>query len=235
MNLGPQVGPFPVGVWAGLAGTGIVAGLAIRRAGWFESTGDTLPVVDAAEPTSSITPGQRISPGAIALPGTPTASPNPTTVDDRPTTNSDWATQAVQLLISKGTTPTVADTAIRKYLAGMALGVPEVAAVNLALASPLGPPPEGAPPITTLTTTDNPTNPVPPAPVPADLRQKRGQLGESTTTVLRKPSGKGETPREVALRVYGQPDQWNFLRVLNQQSIGADGKAPLRVGITLRY
>lgn len=233
MNLGPDVGPFPVGVWAGLAGVGVLGGLAIRRAGWFDNP-EPAPVLDAGDSSTVLQPGQRISPGAIILPGTP-GTTTPSTVDTKPTTNSKWATQVINLLISKGYTGSVADTAIRKYLQGSPLGPPEIAVVNEALASPLGPPPEGAPPIKTTTTSDDPTNPVPSGPLPAEARKRAGTLGENVTTVQKKPSGKGETPREIALRVYGQPEQWNYLRFFNPQTIGADGKAPLRVGLSINY
>lgn len=232
MELGPKVGPFPAGVWVGLVGVGVVAGVAVRRAGWFAD--DPAPVI-IDEPTGVPASSPVRPTGSIPLPGTSMPSPTPAPVDTAPTDNNEWARQAVELLITKGVTPTVGDTAIRKYLGGMALGQAELAAINLALSSPLGPPPEGAPPITTTTTTDDGTNPVEPPRLPALTRKEDGSLYKQTTTVAKRPDGKGETARQVSMRVYGDPNSWNYLRWGNPQAIGPDGFAPLRVGVILRY
>jgi hypothetical protein len=65
---------------------------------------------------------------------------------NRPTTNGQWETLAIEYLIGRGYTPAYAQTAITKALTGEPLSVAEKAAVGLAIFA-LGNPPEGMPPL----------------------------------------------------------------------------------------
>jgi hypothetical protein len=192
MDLGPDIGPFPAGVWGGLVAAGAGLGLLARRRGWFAGSNVTL-----AEPTddgtgNTLTGATRVNPaGYIALPNNATTT---TVTPDAITDNQAWATAVIQFLITRGVTPTVADAAVRKYLAGMELGVAEVAAVNMALASSYGPPPEGAPPITTNAATPSTT----PVTSSATITTRTSYL---PGRVQMAKSGVGETPTEIATRL----------------------------------
>jgi hypothetical protein len=201
-----MVGPFPVAGWLAIAGAGAGAGLLIRRSNLFEPAPE--PVVVEPDPSQGlVSAGWHSGVGPVALP----TSAGPVDLPDAaPTTNEEWTDLVVRLLITRGVTPSVADAAIRNYLAGNTLTAPEVAAVNMALSSRMGPPPEGAPPIVVREV----AAPVNDAPTPPNI-VGGSTLGRRTTTVKRKTTGQGESPREIALRVYGAPEYWNYLAFFN--------------------
>lgn len=131
-----EVGPLPVGAWLMV----VAAGLGFAY--WKKRNVDT----------SSNSSEQELSPlltnetlgnigGLMQLLNTGQTGPNTQTYQD----NTSWYQQALRLLIGRGNDPTLTDNALRKYMNGIALSLPESKVLELALQL-LGPIPTPPPP-----------------------------------------------------------------------------------------
>lgn len=141
-----QVGPFPVYGWLMIGAAGIGLGLVLRRSSLFDGAPIDADTEAAAIEGAGAAGVPTVWAGGI-IPLNPGQAPAGEGVEVEQSTNETWTSRAVIYLISQGVSPTLADTAVRKYLRGEALNTAERAAIDLALRR-LGPPPEGAVPIT---------------------------------------------------------------------------------------
>lgn len=148
VDLGKQVGPLPLGAWVAVVGTGV--GIAVYQRRTTASADPT--IVDDTSGTPGVGVGGS---GQWVNVDPPTGSD---TGDVVPTTNEEWAVKAINYLIAHNYPPAMADSAIRKYIAGASdqLSTAEWALVTIALGalkSPPSPlPPSGTPPTGTPTT-----------------------------------------------------------------------------------
>lgn len=171
-GLDRKVGPYPLGVWAGLIGGGVAIGLVIRARRKPTASDGTLPTISDANGNPTTTAGVPTGSGGATsvrtgsgLVGAPSgAAPE---VSTEPATNLDWSKAAIRYLVGVNVDPAQAQTAIERFLAGYGLTLAEQRIVSQAIAAQ-GPPPESAPPITTAAepipaTVDKPyTAPPPP-------------------------------------------------------------------------
>lgn len=173
-SLTRKLGPLPTWAWAAIPFGGYVA------YAWWRSR-SAPAVVDGGEviPEDEIyleglptvpTGGFNVAGGG----STATVAPPEDTIDS----NLEWGNRAVGFLISTGVSPTIAASAIGKYLYGsdIPLNAQETAALNEALRK-IGIPPEGVivPPATTAPPTPTPVTPPPakaaPKPVAAPVKK----------------------------------------------------------------
>lgn len=129
IDLGKQVGPLPLGAWAAI----VAGGLGIA---WYTRQQGGGKPVDVPVNDTSGNPGVGMGAGWIAV-SPPTDGPPGS---GKPTTNEEWAVQAINYLIRAGYDPTAADLAVRKYLEAQPLSIQEKALLGLALTF-LGSPP----------------------------------------------------------------------------------------------
>jgi hypothetical protein len=134
MNLSKQIGPLPLGAWIAVVAGGLGIALYTRR----QNAAVPVEVEDG-----SGTPG--VGTGAVG--GWLPTSPQPDTgITTQPIiTNEQWAVRAINDLIAQNYNPTLADSAIRKYIAGTPLSIGENALLAIALAK-WGSPPQPLPP-----------------------------------------------------------------------------------------
>lgn len=135
LDLGKQVGPLPLGAWIVVIGTGV--GIAY----WNYKNNPPAPTEDV-EDTSGV-PG--VGDGSVGgwTPTQPPAETVPPQTD--PTTNEEWARRAINYLIAQNYDATLSDSAIRKYIAGIAPSITERALIGIALTR-FGSPPQPLPP-----------------------------------------------------------------------------------------
>lgn len=217
-DLGQQVGPLPLGAWIVVVGGGLGIAYYTRKSGG----GSTEP--ETVEDTST-EPG--VGTGATGgwMSTQPPASTTP--ADTTPTTNEEWGQKAINGLIAKGYSPTLADSAIRKYLAAESLSVSEYTVIGLALTlygSPPSPlPPSGQnPPGTTPipkppTSVPKPTKPAPKPPV------------KKPTTTTKKyryyTVRKGDNLWNISKKYYGTGTRFGSIYAANRKGKRrADGK-----------
>lgn len=171
--LSRKVGPFSIGVWALLIGSGLVAGTYLRS----RRQATPAPATDAPTPEPTGTVPQRDGAAGV-LPAT-----------TGPTTNLEWSRKAISALIAMGQDPATVQSALAKWLNSTPLTAQERAIVSLAL-SVCGPPPEGAPSITDAPTPDpsTPNVPAPPGqtstPTPAPTAPHDAYPGVSNLVVI---------------------------------------------------
>lgn len=128
IDLGKQVGPLPLGAWIAI----VAGGLGIA---WYTRQQGT-KTVDVPVNDTGGTTGVGMGAGWIAV-SPPTDGPPGS---GKPTTNEEWAVQAINYLIRAGYDPAASDIAVRKYLEAQPLSVQEKALLGLALTF-LGSPP----------------------------------------------------------------------------------------------
>lgn len=166
VDLGKQVGPLPLGAWFVVVGAGL--GLAYYSYKNSEPTDPTVTADTSGDPgvgDGSVSQWTQTNPPAADTGAATTV-----------TTNEQWGVQAINWLIAQGYPASLADSAIRKYLAGNdpKPSVQEFALQGIALTkfgSPPQPLPPGAndPPTQAPPTTNPPpttTNPPPPTTTP---------------------------------------------------------------------
>lgn len=180
--LGKQIAGIPVGAW----GVVVAGGLGIA---YMLNKGASRAEVQ--EPLVEPGVGTGLVPAGSAF--VPSDSQDE---DKGPENNQAWGQQALNWLITQGHNATVADNAIRKYLAGESLTLQENALIGLALTK-FGAPPEALPPTT-----------VPPIPPPA-------------TT----PSDSGTPTMSVSAPAYGRRHKIGT-RVPLEGYVKMGGKAP---------
>jgi hypothetical protein len=145
MDMGKQIGPLPLGAWIAV----VAGGLGIA---WYTKSKNAATPV--AQDNTGGVPGVGVGAPADWTPITSTTPTSPA----GPTTNEEWATLAINWLIAQGYPPNVADSAIRKYIAGEKLSVQEYTLVGLALIAK-GSPPSTLPPSQGDTTPTQPAGP----------------------------------------------------------------------------
>lgn len=244
MNLAEKVGPLPLGAWLVIAGGSTFVFLRQRN------TAPT-PVADTPYNGSAnggtgtlggdvgSGPGGWVS-GTTPLPQYADATPTPTpasssTATQSPATLEEWAYKAELDLIGRGYSPTLVDTAIRKYVSGQTLGPSDWTIITLALALE-GPPPQmpagipdsppvqvpvasGSPasttPTTVSTTPKPPTQASPPKRVVAPPTQPRDTKRAPRYYVVRP----GDSLSKIALHFYGSGGQWSKIYNANRAHI----------------
>lgn len=143
LDFGKMVGPLPLGAWVGVVGGGLGLMLYVRRQnassdGGYTGTANTSDDAVMQYEDVSIPPGVGTGGWTYTPPVSDTGSGS--TAPD-PDTNETWARRAVNGLIALGYDPSVADSALRKYMEGSQLGASEYALVTIALGK------YGAPPV----------------------------------------------------------------------------------------
>lgn len=232
LDLSKQVGPLPLGAWVVVVGAGLGIAYYSRNSGGGSSEA---PVI--VEDGSGV-PGVGTGPGWVAVPPPSSAPPAAERVI---TNNEEWGVAAINLLIAEGYDAAVADSAIRKYLAGEKLGLQEYALVRVALqkigATPIPLPAPYYP---------APTIPAPPVSVPKPVTQKPPPPKKAPApkpaprkfryyTVQRWPS-KASTLSGIASTVYGNANRWPDIYNANRAGRKrADGKMGFVVNPNLIY
>lgn len=210
LDLGKQVGPLPLGAWIVVVGGGL--GIA-----WYsrsQGTGDAEPEV--VEDVSGV-PG--VGDGTVGgwtptVPGSGTTTPTPPTI----TTNDEWASYIIAEMIARNYEPTLVDSAIRKYLAGMKLSASEFVIVRLALAIKV--PPQVLP-ATEDTQTPTPTTPKPPTSTPGPVTPKPPPAKPKPPAP--KPSAryytvrKGDSLWKISQRYYKTGTKWGTIYNANRK------------------
>jgi hypothetical protein len=203
-----------VGGWLAIGVAGVGAGILLRRSSLFGG-GDAELDEAAAEldPNAGYLVGPTLVSGGRGGVGSESDARPPSGL---PETNQAWARMAVAWLIATGITPTLADTAVRRYLEGLPLDQSQARAIDLVLASPVGVPPEGVPPATTPplpSPIPNPTTPTPspnpptakPPPAPARVRGVDGGRAVVGVSWTRVP---GATKYRVRVETKGRTYPW---------------------------
>lgn len=171
VDLGKQYGPLPLGAWIVVVGAGL--GIAL----WTRRTQAEPEVVE----DGSGTPGVGAGGSGMFTELVPVTGGSGTI--GKPTTNEEWGVLAINWLIANNYPANQADSAVRKYLAGVKMSVGEYTMIGKVLAA-LGAPPqvlppaeEDPPPTDPPPTNPPPTEPPPTStklPAPKNLRQTDG-------------------------------------------------------------
>lgn len=167
LDLGKQIGPLPLGAWVAVVAGGVGIAWYTRKGGAGDTTDDTTDQID----TSGVPGVGDGSVGGWVSTTPPNASGDDGSVapDTKPTTNEAWGQLVINGLIALGYSPTLVDSAVRKYLAAEQLSVSEFTIIGLALAK-YGSPPIPLPPSGQNPPTTNPTNPPPPKSTPPPVK-----------------------------------------------------------------
>lgn len=131
--MGKQVGPLPLGGWIVVIAGGLGIGYLINR-----NMANKAP----AEPDTSQLTESDVGTGGPQYIYTPPQ--NVGSGDETPETNASWGLKAKNWLFSQNQNPTVADNAVRKYLAGLPLSAVEQGMIALVLLQ-FGSPPDDIP------------------------------------------------------------------------------------------
>lgn len=167
IDFGKQVGPLPLGAWVAVVGAGLGIAWYARRNADIEPE-----IVESGNGESGVGVGG----SGMYTQLTPVVQPNAA-----PTTNEQWGVNAINWLIAMNYPPTLADSAVRKYLAGSPLSVQETALIGLVLVAK-GSPPQVLPPVEGQ---DPPTTPPVTPPASNNLGKPVGlrQVGKSQTHI----------------------------------------------------
>lgn len=133
VDLGKQVGPLPLGAWI------VVVGAGLGVAYWTRKKETDPEVVESGNGTPGVGAGGS---GQYTELVPVTGGTGQIT---KPTTNEEWGVLAINWLIAHNYPANTADSAVRKYLAGVKLSVGEYTMIGLVLAA-LGAPPQVLPP-----------------------------------------------------------------------------------------
>jgi LysM repeat protein len=216
-DLGKQVGPLPLGAWIVVVAGGLGIAYYTRKSGG----GNTEP--ETVEDTST-DPG--VGTGQVG--GWTNTQPSTTTpAATTPTTNEEWGQQAINGMIALGYSPTLADSAIRKYLNAETLSVSEFTIIGLALAR-FGSPPSPLPPNGQTPPTTTPI-PKPPSTVPKPTVPKPKPPPKKPTTTTKKyryyTVKKGDNLWNISRKYYGTGVKWGTIYSANRKGKRrADGK-----------
>lgn len=134
LDLGKQVGPLPFGGWIVVVAGGLGIGYLINR----NMARNTASEEDSSTQLTESGVGGGGGPQFVYTP------PSSGTGDTVPETNQSWGVKVKNWLIAQNHDPVVADNAVRKYLAGLALSTPEKGLISLALIQ-FGAPPDDIP------------------------------------------------------------------------------------------
>jgi hypothetical protein len=199
IDFGRQIGPLPLGAWVAVVGGGLAIAWYSRR------SGSTTPVI--VEDTSG-NPG--VGEGASGF-----VNASPITVDGppAPTTNEEWARNALNFLIGQGWDANVADSAVRKYLESTQLSLQESAMIRFALVK-LGAPPVPLPTPPPVPTVPPVVTPPPVVPVPTQPTQ----VPVALRYVIVKPwPSRYSTLSGIAYAYYGRTDAWHDIYNANRK------------------
>lgn len=149
LDLGKQIGPLPLGMWIVIGAGGLGLGYVINK-------NMAKNAAAASEPSNSQLTESGVGTGGGQFIYEP---PQSGSQDQTPETNQSWGIKVTNWLTGppQSFDPIAADQAVRKYLSGLALTVPEKAMMNMAIIR-FGVPPEPLPP------TEEPETPTPNAP-----------------------------------------------------------------------
>lgn len=209
VDLGKQVGPLPLGAWYAVVAGGL--GIALYTYKQQNKAATNTPTV--VDDTSG-QPG--VGDGSVGG-WTSTQPSSDTTTSVTYTTNEQWEIAAVNWLIAQGYDPAVADSAMRKYIAGNdpAPSLQERMLQTLAIGH-LGAPPQPLPPSpnpdptvpsTPLTPAPNPpSTPAQPSPAPVTLRY----------VVVQPWPAKLSTLFGIAQQYYGNGNRWPDIYNVNK-------------------
>lgn len=183
IDFGKQIGPLPLGAW----GIVVVGGLGIAY--WTKKNNVAPTIVE----DGSGTPGVGVGGGQGAFTPTQPSGGGGVAPEVQITNNEQWAVAAINWLIAQNYPPSTSDSAIRKYISGIKLGVAETALVNLALGH-FGSPPQPLPPIDDGGEQPPPTQPPPTQPPPVTPTKKyehvsEGQLVDPWIAAINKAYG----------------------------------------------
>lgn len=210
-----KAGHLPPVAWVGVVGAGLALGLILRK----RTSSSTTPVAVASGPTvAGVVPVDTV--------GLAQSAANAVT-QGAPTTNLEWQNQAITRMVAAGQDPAVTQSAITKFLGGLELTPQEAAIVKMAIAA-LGPPPEGAPPITTTGTGTSSA-----AAAPTDIRGlSNGQLLDQGDAAVRAGAGYEPFVEELLRRLTVDHSLSINDQVLNQT--GTNTPRPITVMVVPR-
>jgi len=205
VNFAKMIGPLPTGAWIAVVGGGLGLTLYTRR-----QAKSVAPV--PVDNTSGV-PGVGVGGSGQFIPLNPPESVTPAATI---TTNDGWGIASINWLIASGYDAAMADSAIRKYLAGSEnVSIQEYALIRLSLVKfgsppqPLPPPITNPPPSTVINppTIVPPTQapppvvapppPPPPAPIPTPsaVRYYTVVRGDNLSAIARRFYGSADWPR----------------------------------------
>lgn len=171
LNLGKQVGPLPVGAWIGVVGGGLLIGWYFSKSSAKNNASADTPLVPTTDPGVGTGGGQFIY-------DPPTSVDNPGNTDQI-LDNATWGRRATNWLIAQGYNPDTSQTAVTKFLSGVARSVIEQSLINLALVK-FGTPPEG---VLLPEPTMNPGDPTPPKTIPQQFTFHTVRPGDTIGTL----------------------------------------------------
>lgn len=144
-DLSKQIGPLPLGMWLLVGTGGIGVAYVINKQMAKNAAG-------AGEPSTAQLTESGVGAGSA---GQLIYTPPSTVPTQTDATNDAWGRNVTNWLVTRGISPTAADQAVRKYLAGNALTTAELAMLNLAIVQ-FGVPPQSLPPAEELPPTEQP-------------------------------------------------------------------------------
>lgn len=213
-NFGKMVGPLPLGAWVAVVGGGLGFALYTRKQ---TAAAATPTVVDSTSGMPGVGTGGSGQWQDLSVPTTGSTSSN---VSSSPQTNEDWGVMAINWLIAQGYNPSIADSAIRKYLGMESMSSQEYAMVTAALAH-LGAPPQILPPPIFAP----PTIPIPPVNVPPGGNPAPQPKAPTPKPPAPRPRVRTYTVRpgdslwRIAQRFYGNGNLWTRIYNANRSHI----------------
>lgn len=211
IDLSKQVGPLPVGAWIAVIGGGLgLAYYTYRQQN--STTGTPTTVTD-----TSGQPG--VGDGSVGG-WTSTQPSSGTTTAITYTTNEQWETACVNWLIAQGYDPVVADSAMRKYIAGNdpAPSLQERMLQSLALAK-FGAPPSPLPPSANPDPTIPPPPVVTPPPPPPPVQTPPGWLPAAGWDFVTPWPTKQSTLSGMADAHYHNASKWPLIYNANKKGV----------------
>lgn len=219
IDFGKQIGPLPLGAWIAIVAGGLGIAWYTRQGGPGDPTDEPTDVTD-----TSGDPG--VGTGAVGG-WQPTVPPTDGSVapNTKPTTNEEWAQMVINGLIAMNYSPTLVDSAIRKYIAATGdLSVSEWTVLQLALAR-YGAPPVALPPTGQNPPTNTPGPHIPTTPLPG-VKPAKPNPAFTYYTVR-----KGDDLFAIAWRLYKNPLKWNIVYSANRKGVRRlDGSAGVLTG-----
>lgn len=211
-DMGKMLGPLPLGAWIVVVGGGL--GIA------YYTHQNNTPNEPAIVEDTSGTPG--VGDGGSGMYWQDASPPdNAGGVAGAPTDNDQWGRLATNYLIAQGYPPSVADSAIRKYLAGDKLSAQEFSLVNVALRQFGSPPIPLPPPVFGPPKQPKPKPKPEPKPRPKPKSKPKPKPKEHKP-VVKKPHNRyytvrrGDTLWDIARRFYHNPNEWRRIYNANK-------------------
>lgn len=221
IDFGKQIGPLPLGAWVAIVAGGLGIAWYTRQGGEGDPTAVEEPGID----TSGV-PG--VGDGSVGgwIPTQPTTPQNPDPAElPKPTTNEEWGQQVINGMIARNYSPTLVDSAVRKYLAAESLSASELTVIGLALTF-YGSPPVPLPP---APNNPNPTTPIPTTPTPKPVTPKPKPPAPKPVTPAKKyryyTVRRGDNLWNISKKYYGTGTRWGTIYNANRKGKRrSDGK-----------